>query len=285
MMLIGIQEATKNQIDLPDDNPNALERMLTYLYASKYDDLDVSEEETPTKPNDPCEQNAEISDPPAAEDRDERSSQTSSGQGMWSIKAEAAELPVHVLVSAINNNVLVYALADKYDIDLLKELAHTKFQIRTADEWAVSEIVNVLQNVYTTTPTTDRRLRTVMLQVCLRYMEDLMQDETFRQLLHGDASLCFDVLSEVQRQNSERANNGITSIVINAREARLKRVMEWTKTQEQGFKHITLANSTCQNCVRPLDLSVSNGATTDWHGPFIVKCRHCRFKYLETVPG
>lgn len=90
--------------------------------------------------------------------------------------------------------------------------------------------------------------------------------------------MCFDILDAVQMRSEEwKADDAM----LKAKQAKLKRVIEWTKTQERVFKDIIMSHSTCGSCSMSLDLSVSNGATTDWHGPLILKCRHCRVKYAE----
>ncbi|KAL8785822.1 MAG: hypothetical protein Q9213_003129 [Squamulea squamosa] len=240
--------------------------------------MDLTNGDEPRNTSNLCEHKTETPKIPAADDKDDHSSVSSylsdSSIAVWSSK-KPVEIPVHVMASALNNNVLVYAIADKYDIDLLKELAQTKFEIRVADKWAVSDVLKVLPNVYTTTPTTDRGLRKPMLDVCLRYMEQLMCDMNFRLLLQEDAGLCFDVLSEVQKQNNEREPY---NVAIEAREARFQRIKDWVQTQERAFKELISHKITCRNCMRPLELTVTNGATTDWRGPFTIKCKACKSK-------
>ncbi|KAL8671910.1 MAG: hypothetical protein Q9168_003603 [Polycauliona sp. 1 TL-2023] len=239
----------------------AVERLLMYLYTGDYKDVDdgLSEEQQVKSKNESLQQEAEA---PSSEDHQANDSRSESpSSSVQDAIDKAANAMVHVKVPALANNVLVYALADKYDIGLLQSLAQTKFEMRAADQWGTANITSILSKVYASIPATNSGLRTVMLQVCLRYMEGLMQDEAFQELLQGDAAMCFDVLWVVQKQNSERA---VYSEVISAREARFHRVTEWTKTQEKGFKQIVLANTVCGQCARPLDLSVANGATTDW---------------------
>ena len=191
---------------------------------------------------------------------------------------ETAKAPIHVKIPALTNNVFVYQVADKYDIPLLKSLAQTKFEVRAADEWAPEDIISILPQVYATTLESDCGLCQIMLGVCLRYTAHLMCHKGFRTMLKGDATMCFDILDTVQMRSEEREAD---DAMLKAKQAKLKRVIEWTKTQERVFKEIIVARSTCGSCLRPLDLSVSNGATTDWHGHLIVKCRHCRIKYAE----
>ncbi|KAL8847305.1 MAG: hypothetical protein Q9221_007650 [Calogaya cf. arnoldii] len=188
---------------------------------------------------------------------------------------KVATAPVHVKVSTLTNNVLVYSLADFHNLPLLKDLAQTKFEVRAADEWSVEDIITVLPIVYATTPDSDRGLRRIMQNLCLRSMDHLMCHKGFRSKMKGDASMCFDVLDAVQMRSEERDfdNDRLKGV-----DAKLKRVIEWTKTQERVFKNLLEKDAICGSCSRALDVTLSNGATTDWQGPLIVQCRHCRAK-------
>ncbi|KAI9657325.1 MAG: hypothetical protein M1821_003005 [Bathelium mastoideum] len=58
----------------------------------------------------------------------------------------------------------VYAIADKYDIPGLKELARRKFEAQVAQHWDATEFPDALEEVYCSTIDTDRGLRDVVLQ-------------------------------------------------------------------------------------------------------------------------
>lgn len=252
--------------------------MLTYLYTADYDDTDHEGDPKTQEQHGGRLSPGTTKNPLPLFVPIDVSSLLETSSNATDAVDEAAKAPVHVKVSALTNNVLVYALADKYNLFLLKYLAQTKFEVRAADEWAAEDIISILPKVYTTTPDSDRGLRRIMLDVCLRSMEHLMCHKNFRTMLKGDASMCFDVLDAVQMRSEEREFDGQK---VKALDAKLKRVIEWTKTQERVFKSVIEARTTCPACSRPLDLSVSNGATRDWHGPLIVRCRQCRFKFAE----
>ena len=58
----------------------------------------------------------------------------------------------------------VYALAEKYDIPSLKELAQSKFEMAMACYYDSSEFADAIEEVYCSTIDSDRGLRDVVLQ-------------------------------------------------------------------------------------------------------------------------
>ncbi|KAL9626246.1 MAG: hypothetical protein Q9204_007460 [Flavoplaca sp. TL-2023a] len=262
-------------IDLSEDDPDSVERMLQYLYTGNYDDTDdEANEEAPRESS----SGLSSSDPtPSSDQGNIKSAAEAFENDGFNASDGAAKAPLHVKASALANHLLVYSLADYHDIPLLKNLARTKFEVCAAGEWAPEDIISILPKVYATTPESDRGLRQVMFNVCMGSYKDLMCHEGFRTM-QGDASMCFDLLDTVRTRREEPE---INDAIPQEKLMRLKRVIKWTKVQEQGFKQIALADSTCRNCSRPMDFTVGNGATSDWHGPFIIKCRHCRLKFME----
>ncbi|KAI4276061.1 MAG: hypothetical protein LQ337_002763 [Flavoplaca oasis] len=269
-------EGPYSVINLKEDSKNAVECMLQYMYLGDYCDTDDNGLEALAASSEgPSPVSSRISTP--STDQANIIGCVKSSNIASDALDETAKAPMPINVSALTKNVLVYQVAHKYDIPLLKSLAQTKFQLRAADEWAPEDIISILPKVYASTSESDRALRQIMLDVCLRSTEHLMCHKGFRTMLKAHASMCFDILDAVQMRSEEREDD---DAALKAKQAKLKRVIEWTKTQERVFKDI-IARSSCGSCARPLDLSVSNGATTDWHGPLIVKCRHCRIKYAE----
>ncbi|KAI4233111.1 MAG: hypothetical protein L6R40_007176 [Gallowayella cf. fulva] len=272
-----IQEAQQGRILLPDDDPDAVNRMLTYLYTSKYADVDETDTEVPIDSGPSYEDVKSLSlttDRKATADGGNSPASDMSSNASRDLK-ELANAPVHVMLSALLNNVLVYALADKYYIQLLKELSRDKFEIRAADEWGVEEIVAVLPRIYTTTPASDRGLRDVIITVCLPHMDQLMEDENFRDIMHGDAAMCFDLLSAVQL-NSHPVSQQTTSMQYVAEKYEDMRI--WVAKEERLLKDLVFQSAVCRNCSRPLHLSISNGSAGNWRQPIIIKCQACKYK-------
>ncbi|EGP89096.1 unnamed protein product [Zymoseptoria tritici ST99CH_1A5] len=63
----------------------------------------------------------------------------------------------------------VYALAEKYDIPSLKQLAKTKFEVAAACYYDAPELADAIESVYSTTVDSDRGLRGVVLQLFKRH--------------------------------------------------------------------------------------------------------------------
>jgi hypothetical protein len=63
----------------------------------------------------------------------------------------------------------VYALAEKYDIPSLKQLAKRKFEVAVACYYDAPELVEAIACVYSSTIDSDRGLRSVVLQLFKRH--------------------------------------------------------------------------------------------------------------------
>jgi len=85
-------------------------------------------------------------------------------------------------------NVLVYAIADKYNVPLLKALAKEKFQnvMRSKNfKWNPDAFAGVCTQIYSTTPSSDRGLRTCAKHLMRKHKESLHVNKVFRSLLQA----------------------------------------------------------------------------------------------------
>ena len=64
------------------------------------------------------------------------------------------------------NNVLVYALAEKYGTAKLKEIAKAKFQDRVGSLLSAREFPEIVRELFRSMPLTDRGLRHILSQIC-----------------------------------------------------------------------------------------------------------------------
>ena len=78
------------------------------------------------------------------------------------------------------NNVLVYAVAEKYDIPDLKELAQVKFQSLAWSKWPHEDFYALTEMVFSTTPDTDMGLRQTVLDLCGEHFQDILKNEDSR---------------------------------------------------------------------------------------------------------
>ena len=222
--------------------------MLAYLYTSTYDDEDGSDLTLHT---------------------DFATNGTSSSTSIALGKPAAVSIPVKS--SALMTNVLVHALADKYDIELLKQLSKTKFEVRAAGDWAMEEIVAVLAKIYETTPIKDSGLREPVMRVCAKHIDMLILHEGFKNLLQDDAVISFDMMCEVRNKYRE----------ADADLADIGKMKEWTTKQERLLKAALSQHAVCSDCLSPMDLFSSNGPAGRWSGPIAIECRKCNFRYVE----
>ncbi len=93
-------------------------------------------------------------------------------------------------------NVLVYSIADKYDIQELKELAKEKFECLVKEQWVQDAFPEALRAVYGTTPGTDRGLRDIAARISYDNITELMSaDSAFGRVLGDVAALGADLVT------------------------------------------------------------------------------------------
>ncbi|KAL8748348.1 MAG: hypothetical protein Q9184_007371 [Pyrenodesmia sp. 2 TL-2023] len=301
----GFKEAQEAKINLPDDDPAALRRMLSYLYTTGYDDEDHVDE---WKENGSSK--AMTLDTVADHVQGEA---TSTAQPL-----EEPE-PARSNVSALMNNVLVYALAEKYDIQSLKDLAKEKFELRSATPWEEDNLIAVAELVYTATPATDRGLRDVIAWNCSKHIDrsdgQFLQSSKLEELCTKDGALPLNVLkwqhdrnvdlefemreSEVSRQIQDKTTADLPEWVQRLQKdlkSAMERVEGEVKTlkdqlattkkhaaQEQAaFKALILKDTSCRHCNEKLTVAVREPTpyTEDRH--VYLRCVYC-CEILETV--
>ena len=108
------QESTARCIEMPDDDPDAVHAMLSFLYTGNYDD------EVPRL------------------------------GGMPSLKL----------------HVLVFIMADKYNLPLLERKATNNFTARAANEWKSSAFADAVEEIYNQESGTKQLLRHQVIRIC-----------------------------------------------------------------------------------------------------------------------
>ncbi|KAI4088817.1 MAG: hypothetical protein LQ344_005794 [Seirophora lacunosa] len=195
----GFKEAQDSQIDLSDDDPKTLGRLLQYLYTTDYNDSDDND----------------VNDHDTAEEADEKGSAADASLTSLLVIAHIDDATSSVTsnvfgkenedesvipnASFIMNNAAVYALAEKYDIPALKNLAKEKFEARCRGfRWADANLVVALEMVYSSTPETDRGLRDIMARVCLQHIDEssgkVLDAPQLQELMIKEGALGVDVL-------------------------------------------------------------------------------------------
>lgn len=195
-------------------------------------------------------------------------------------------------MSACLNNALTYALAEKYDIQGLKELAKHKFKLRSSSGWTEANLLTLLEVVYNTTPTTDRGLRDIMSTICCSLIDctagKLLSSPRYQGLISKDGTLAFDALTKTYEkkrmldrkvQTLEARVKQLETGLGNAEQttqalaSQLNSAKEWEEQEQETLKHL-LSGETCYYCSQELRVSVEKHPVgTDKH--LRVKCQSC----------
>ena len=101
------------------------------------------------------------------------------------------------------NNVLVYAIADKYDIPDLKELAKNKFRTLALSKWPIENFDNITEEVFSTTPDGDMGLRQIVLDVCSIHFQEILRDKGSRASLLDNSAIAAVVSDAAVRKFDE----------------------------------------------------------------------------------
>lgn len=91
-------------------------------------------------------------------------------------------------------NALVYAVADKYEIWSLKDVAMNKTADLVAKEWNNDSFITALCVVWTTTPQCDRGLRNLFITVLCTNRNELVKKDLYINALRNNADLATDMV-------------------------------------------------------------------------------------------
>ena len=191
------------QISLDDDHPDAVERMITYLYRNDYDDGgqdNVSQEVHLNKPSWCCTY-------------------------CWPVpRADAG--------SRMMLNVRVYSLADKYDIAEMKILAKSKFEALLKEAWSHIDFASVVEEIFDTTPKDHNELRQLVSRAAATHMKDLLDHSSdWRNLIIANGEISLAML-KVATENHEEGSK-VAAEKLKACRKELEDV-RWCKRQLHG---------------------------------------------------
>ncbi|KAJ8130181.1 hypothetical protein O1611_g3450 [Lasiodiplodia mahajangana] len=159
-----MKEARTGIIDLPDDDPYVVDIMVHYFYHLDYTTSPLSA----TKDQNTIDQ---------VDTNDVGGDTVASRHGY-------SDLVVHAMA---------YSLAGKYFISGLKGLALRKFVAATQKKWTLKDFLEAAQEVYTSTPDSDRGLRDAVVKALYEHRE-LLARERIQSALKRSHTLTYDLL-------------------------------------------------------------------------------------------
>ncbi|KAF2135470.1 uncharacterized protein K452DRAFT_215462, partial [Aplosporella prunicola CBS 121167] len=80
-------------------------------------------------------------------------------------------------------HVQAYAMGEIYAVGGMKDLAKARFRNNALVSWACPTFPPAVKAIYNTTPETDRGLRDVAVEVAAAHVEDLLNDESYRNTM------------------------------------------------------------------------------------------------------
>ena len=101
------------------------------------------------------------------------------------------------------NNVVVCAIAQKYDISELKELATSKFRELLWLKAPSPSLPHVVNAVIETTSIADSGLRSVVAKYCTHYRTKIVADDHLSTMIRGHGDLGLDVLRQCKAEGRE----------------------------------------------------------------------------------
>lgn len=269
---------------LEDDDPDTVKRMLLYLYTCDYDD-GISELEEAASCSKEEEADGEGESGPV------RTSQAMPGidtAETVSTKSPEEEATVEVSEGASNmeeslllNNVMVYTIAEKYDIFELKELAKAKFLSQADTLLSSHEFPEVVKTIYKSTPSKDRGLRDIVSQVCVKQVRELMEDEAFKGIISDVGDFGIDILREALKHDDERLAQVMdekAKLKDKAKEIHVKMLnlesdMNQTKHTLKRVVRVVNETESCRYC------GVEFCGHIDEASPSVLQCVKCQVRH------
>lgn len=170
------KESSEKRIDLPEDDPEMIRRLITYFYVGDYDpsngwdpskfkDIDQHGSTTATKPTYHLRSKAfgtSSTDPCACLAPNLKQIPQPCGEiGANSSPGDTCSKSAHdvQVASPLTIHATMYALGDKYHVQGLCELAKEKFESCLQHHAHSEDFVSAIQIVYSSTPDSNRNLR------------------------------------------------------------------------------------------------------------------------------
>ncbi|KAI9701781.1 MAG: hypothetical protein M1836_001125 [Candelina mexicana] len=259
----GFKEAGTSVYVLRDEDPGTLRRALAFLYNKDYHVIsDGKGCDTESAIAQEVQQSSGNTDPKVDE-----SHATDPGPPLDAPSQTATQDTGHTLNSRpdLFAHVKVYAFGDKYDISGLKNLAAAKFKecFIGLNSSFIEDFHTLVQDVYQSTPPSDRGLRTTIIECCGQNLDSLLAIPSFQELLRNIDGFALDLLQEVVQQLDElqkRLSRNTQELQSEAASLELEK--------DQITNSYTAANRDYHNLDARLDEAIARARR-------IKCCRHC----------
>ena len=137
----------------------------------------------------------------------------------------------------MTKNARVYAMADKYIIPGLKELAKTKFKILSSSARLILDHPSIIDEVYDATPSEDRGLRDIMMNLCAPHVQEIIHGNGWSTTAQMHVEFTFDLLrTSVATLQATQKNLQVTQKKLQWTEEALQAAGGFLYSTERQFK-------------------------------------------------
>ncbi|KAL1984816.1 hypothetical protein VTN96DRAFT_8660 [Rasamsonia emersonii] len=206
----GFQETSSREIQLPDDNPIVVKKMIQYLYTLDYsvtDELDTKSTAADAKDDEipmdgtvdeAAERNAEDTLQNIADFPEDGNIAESSEVPLNQVAENQAEAPVS---DPLFFHIWMYALADRLLIDGLKVLAKRYFHETFLHQLDYGSFCRAVEEVYCSTPPHERGLRDLVVNITLDHLTTLrnsgaLSDDLLNRIPDFACDLCIAIINK-----------------------------------------------------------------------------------------
>lgn len=281
----AFKEASSRIIELEEDDPDTLERMISFVYTNDYQEKDHGNLDL---------DKLGISYDQPDTNRDKRDLAVTEEQHASPEPAENS--PTGDISDrqrcdpALVSNMRVYAIADKYDIPCLKELAKQRFCTWARSEWARPDFPAIVRVVFESTPSSDRGLRDIIIALVAAHGDIFIKNADFRRLIQDVGELGLELLDKVLELHSTEMTtlryrllgSDLRLSTLESQKATLEidfrdleRMLE-NKSNQLDAKMIKINGFVeCRHCAKAF-----NSEVEDLGSEFVtVRCRQCRTRH------
>ena len=181
-------------------DPETVGRMIEYIYTSDYCDGNRSGQAAAiVAPGEVLDddavgdENRSISKSQESIDQDDTTA-IPDGVGQWLL-----------------NNVLVYAIAERYFIEGLKEMARVKFRSQAENLLSVKEFPEIIRELYQSTLSSDRGLRDIVSHICAQQGRIVVDRPDLSASIVENGEFGLDILREVLKNGDDREEEATTT--------------------------------------------------------------------------
>ncbi|KAK5188661.1 hypothetical protein LTR92_011314 [Exophiala xenobiotica] len=218
MCLSPFKEGQSQMIELLGDYTDAVDCMIRYLYTLDYEpevifglngrsaiveiinkadtEVEIGDHRTPVE-DIPPPLDSEVGDAQAGD--------------LGSLLSGADEVEDRVF-EELRLHCQVYALAEKYAIKALMVLSREKFQSALEKVDVNTRLFQVVEDIYSSTPDSDRGLRDIVVSKVYSEIQYWLRQTEFHRALAGTSSFCVDLLKETVYEDQKRYEQAIADV-------------------------------------------------------------------------